>query len=273
MIRRCFSLVAFFALLGAAAPPPAPPAPNLSVAQRATLDRYLVAIGTGKYADAFRLLTVAERRYFASAANFASSFQADRLKIGRYKVLRVATAPQGVVAFVSEQVEFFDHAHQASATATARVAYGLFSEGGAVRVKDPSHPWRAIVPVNATAEVDGLRVTVRKVSFFTGRVEFLLTFANAGDNSVTLLPYGRSLLHDDGGAAYHLIETNLATLTDRNLRRGLLLAGSAQYTGALTFFTPDRFAPKSLDLTIGKELRDGADAPFEVVVPPIEVPQ
>jgi len=271
MIRRCFSLAALLALLGAASPPPAPPAPSLSGTQRSALDRYLGAIGIGNYADAFRLLTEPERRYFASADNFASAFKTDQFKVARYKLLRVAAAPpQGVVAIVSEDVEFFDHAHQTTATATARVAYGLVDEGGNVRIKDPGHPWHAIAPANLTAEVDGLRITVRKISFFTGRVEFLLTFANHGDNAVTLLPYGRSLLHDEGGAAYHLIETKLATLTDRNLRRGLLLAGSAQYTGALTFFTPDRFTPKTLKLTVGKELRDGADAPFEVVMPPIE---
>jgi len=269
MIRRCFSLVALIALLGATAPPP--PAPSLSSAQHSTLDRYLGAIGSGKYADAFALLTASERRYFATADNFASSFKADRLKVGRYKLLQTIAAPQGVIAIISEQVEFFDHAHQATATATARVAYGLLNEGGRIRVKDPSHPWLAITPSGASATVDGLSVTVRKVSFFTGRVEFLLTFANSGDNSVTLLPYGRSVLHDEGATPYHLIETTLPTLTDRNLRRGLLLAGSAEYTGALTFFTPDRFTPKTLSLTVGKELRDGADAPFEVVLPAIQV--
>jgi hypothetical protein len=270
MIRRCLSLVAMVVFLGAASPPPAP---GLSGMQRSTLDRYLGAIGNGKYPDAFRLLTAAERSYFANADNFASAFKADQFKVARYKLLRVAAAPQGVVAIVSEDVEFFDHAHQTTATATARVAYGLLNEGGNVRVKDPSHPWRAILPENATAEVDKLRVTVRKISFFTGRIEFLLTFVNHGDNAVTLLPYGRTLLRDEGGVAYHLIETKLPTLTDRNLRRGLLLAGSAQYTGALTFFTPDRFTPKTLNLTVGKELRDGADAPFEVAVPPIGVGQ
>jgi len=265
MIRRCCSLIALFALLGAASPPP----PGLSATQRATLDRYFAAIDGAKYDDAFRLLTAAERRYFGNAANLGSAFKADQLKVGRYSVVRVANVAQGAVAILSEQVEFFDHAHQATATATARVAYGLFNEGGNVRIKDPSHPWRAIVPAKATAEVDGLNIVVRKVSFFTGRIEMLLTFTNHGDTAVTLLPYGRSLLHDESGKAYHLIETKLANLTDKNLRRGLRLAGSAQYTGALTFFTPDRFEPKSLNLIVGKELRDGADAPFEVALPVI----
>jgi hypothetical protein len=86
---------------------------------------------------------------------------------------------------------------------------------------------------------------------------------------VTLLPYGRSILHDDEGRAYHLIETKLPGLTDRNLRLGLRLPGDAQYTGSLTFATPDRFVPKSLTLTLSPQLRDGADAPFEVDLPPI----
>jgi hypothetical protein len=89
---------------------------------------------------------------------------------------------------------------------------------------------------------------------------------------VTILPYGRSVLRDDKGNPYRLIETKLPSLTDRNLRLGLLLASGAEYTGALTFFTPDRFAPASLSLTIAPMLRDGADAPFEVQLPSIPIP-
>ncbi len=140
-----------------------------------------------------------------------------------------------------------------------------------MKIKDPYHPWRVVVPNNATADVEKLRVTVRKVSFFTGRAEFIVNFANYGDETVTLLPYGRSVLKDQSGASYHLIATKLASLTDKNLYLGLRLAGSGQYTGALTFFTPDRFRPKSLSLTLAPELRDGADAPFSVDLPAIPV--
>ncbi len=269
MISRLLALTLAALLVGASPSP----SPALNAAQRGALDRYITSLGSGHYTDAFRLLTADERRYFGNDVNFGSVFQADKLKIGRYRVVRVEDAGAlGVLAVVSESVDFFDHAHQVSGTATARVAYGLVNERGGVRIKDPYHPWRAFDPTAASAEVDQLRVAVRKVSFFTGRVEFLITFENLGEGDVTLLPYGRSVLRDDGGTVYHLIETKLPSLTDRNLRLGLRLASSGQYTGALTFFTPDRFAPKSLALSIGRELRDGADAPFSVDLPAIAVP-
>jgi len=270
MIRRVFLSLSIVALLGAT--PQVASGPSLSAAQKDALDRYIRALGSGNYPAAFALLSSDGRRYFASADNYASVFKADRFKIGRYKVLRTASAgTRGVLVVVSEDIAFFDHAHQSPATATARVDYGLLNEQGAVKVKDPYHPWRVVVPDKATADVDKLRVTVRKISFFTGRVEFIVNFANYGDEAVTLLPYGRSVLHDQSGEAYHLIATKLESLTDRNLYLGLRLAASGQYTGALTFFTPDRFGPKSLSLTTAPQLRDGADAPFSVDLPPIAI--
>jgi hypothetical protein len=35
---------------------------------------------------------------------------------------------------------------------------------------------------------------------------------------------------------------------------------------------PARLVPKRLTLTIAPVLRDGGDAPFEVAIPPIDVP-
>jgi hypothetical protein len=270
MIRRLVFSLSVVALLGATAP--AAPGPPLTRLQQDILDRYLTALGKGNYPAAFALLSADGRRYFASADNYASVFRADHFKIGRHKVLRTASAgARGVFVVVSEDIEFFDYAHQSPATATAHVDYGLLNENGTVRVKDPYHPWRVIVPEKASNEVDKLRVTLRKISFFTGRVELIVNFANYGDQTVTLLPYGRSVLHDQGGEAYHLITTKLESLTDKNLYLGLRLAGSGQYTGALTFFTPDRFAPKTLSLTVAPQLRDGADAPFSVDLPPVTV--
>jgi hypothetical protein len=251
----------------------ASPSATLRPAQRAALDAYIHALGARRYADAFKLLTSGERRYFGTSENFGSAFVADRLTIGTFRVLRVEPAGSlGAVAVVSENVTFLDHGHQATASATARVAYGLINEGGSVRIKDPYKPWKAFIPAAASAEVEKLRATVRKVSFFTGRVELLITFVNAGEGQVTLLPYGRSVLRDDTGRIYHLIDTKLSGLTDRTLRLGLPLAASAEYTGALTFFTPDRFTPHSLSLSIAPNLRDGDDAPFEIPLPSIPVP-
>ncbi len=246
---------------------------ELTPAQRAVLAAYLGALGSGRFGDAFKLLTASERRYFVTPANFASVFAADKLVIGKFRILKVEQAGKlGTVAVVSENVSFLDHGHQATATATARVAYGLVAEGGSIRVKDPYKPWKAFIPKDAAAHVDGLQAVVRKISFFTGRVEFLITFQNSGDGVVTLLPYGKSVLRDDAGKAYQILDTRLPEFTDKQLRLGLLLAAGAEYTGALTFVTPDRFTPRSLSLTLAPNLRDGADAPFEIPLPVMTIP-
>jgi hypothetical protein len=261
---RTLALALAAGLLGAA-PASAPPA--LSAAQRSTLDAYLGAIAQGNFDAAFALLTAEEQRYFGSPQNFASGFKADSLKLLSHRVVNATPFSGGVVVGVLEDFQFLDPGHGVTVKGKGRVDYGLLNEGGHVRVKDPSHPWLAVVPKGASLTQNGLRVTVNKVSFFTGRVEVLLTFANTADTTVTLLPYGRSVLRDDAGAVYHPIETTLPGLTDRNLRLGLRLPGDAQYTGALTFFTPNRFTPKTLTLTVAPQLRDGADAPFEVDLP------
>jgi hypothetical protein len=252
---------------------PAAVSAALSIPQRDVLTRYLEALRQERYPAAFALLTDAERRYFGTAANFASGFAADRLRIRSFRILASTTDPaHGTLAIVSERIAFFDPAHQAQGSATAKVAYGLIPGPHGPRVKDPFHPWRALAPAGLTASASGVSVDVRKISFFTGRVEVVLTFENHGDATVTLLPYGRSLLHDDAGHAYQPIATKLPGLTDRTLYTGLRLAGSAEYTGVMAFATPDRYVPKSLTFTFAPALLDGGDAPFELDVPTYLLP-
>jgi len=128
-------------------------------------------------------------------------------------------------------------------------------------------------PAREAAAKDGREAVVRKISLFANRIEIVVTFSNSGDGTVTLLPYRRTALRDERGTSYPILETKLPTLTDRELRLGLRLAGSARYTGALTFSVPDKTPPPhSLMLTIAPSLRDGGDEPFELALPAIAVP-
>jgi hypothetical protein len=237
------------------------------------LQHYVGAISAGRFDAAFALLSPDERRYFGSAEHLASVFAADRLKIDRFTILGSKSDKLGTVALVSERIEFFDQRRQLPARATATVAYGILPGPSGYLIKDPYHPWRAIAPRDVEAVVDGVRVTMRKLSFFTGRVELVATFANLGDATVTLLPYGRTVLRDQSGRTYPPIASRLPGLTDKTLYTGLRLPPQAEYTGLMTFLTPDRFTPSRLSLTIAPALTDGADAPFEIPLPVLAVPR
>jgi hypothetical protein len=163
--------------------------------------------------------------------------------------------------------------HTSRPPAIVGALYGLASEDGGYRIHDEARAWKAFDPPGSAATQDKLTATVRKVSFYPGRVQVVVTFANLGDSFVTLLPYGRSVLRDEAGNPYRLIETKLPDLTDRQLRLGLRLAGSGEYTGALTFAAPAGVRPaQALSLVVGPVLRDGADAPFTLQFDPIAVP-
>jgi hypothetical protein len=244
----------------------------MPVPQRNVLEGYLTALSRREYARAFALLTDDERRYFATVANFASIYRADGIGLERFRILGSRAGTGGRLAIVSERVRFFDPAHDQSRTLTTNVEYGILTTPHGAKIKDPYHPWRAFVPVDARAGASGYTIAVRKISFFTGRVQILATFANAGSAAVTLLPYLRTTLRDDAGKTYAPVETKLPGLTDRTLFAGLRLPASGRYTGAMTFFTPDRFTPKTLKLTFAPALVDGADAPFEIALPDIAVP-
>lgn len=245
---------------------------HLDPAAKRVLSAYVSALRDRRYADAYRLMTPSERTYFRTPGNFASIFTADGLRIDSFQIIGSREGGSlGVLGLVSEKVRFFDHAHQAPGSATATVPYGLVRAGDAWEIKDPFHPWKAYRVSGVDATTSGLRISVRKVSHFAGRIEVVMTFANLGAGFVTLLPYGRSVLRGDG-VAYHPIATKVSALTDKRLYLGLRLASSAQYTGALNFAVPASASPTRLELTIAPSLRDGADAPFEVVLPPIGVP-
>ena len=251
---------------------PLPAAANLSHAERTVLVAYLSALERARYDAAFALLDLDERRYFGTARNYASSYVAERFALESFRILASESTPVGTVAIVSEHVRFVDHARDESASATVKVPYGIVrasSVGEAIH--DPGHPWLAEAPTGAVAETGGLRATVRTVSFFTGRVEFVVTFENRGARTVTLLPYGRSVLRDAAGAVYHPIATRASGLTDAELYLGLRLPSSGRYTGFLTFATPERFTPRSLQLTLAPVLADGGDAPFELPFTPIDI--
>ncbi len=244
----------------------------LRPSERAVVVRYVQALQARRYAAAFRLLTSDERRYFRTAANFASGFAAERLAIDAFHIVGShRQASLGTVVLVSERVAFFDFAHQVSARATVTVPYGVIGPIS-LRIKDPYHPWRAVARSDS-GTAGGVRITLRKLSFFTGRLETIVTFANLGRRPVTLLPYGRSVVRDEGGKPYVPLETRLPSLTDRTLYTGLRLPVSGQYTGLMTFTTPARFMPAALWFTFGPALSDGTDAPFEIALPRIVLPR
>ncbi len=250
------------------APPPA--AARLSPSERTVLGAYLAALEHARYDAAFALLDAGERRYFGTEQNYASSYVADRFALVRYRILGSASTPAGTVAVVSERVRFLDHARDAVASATVKVPYGIVRAPHAGEaIHDPGHPWRAEAPTGMTAESGGLRATVRKVSFFTGRVEFVVTFENRGAETVTLLPYGRSVLRDAAGTVYRPIAARAPGLTDAQLYLGLRLPSSARYTGFVTFATPERFTPRSLQLTLAPALADGGNEPFDLSFAPL----
>ena len=101
-----------------------------------------------------------------------------------------------------------------------------------------------------------------------------MTFANAGEGFVTLLPYDRSVLRDETGRVYPLIsDTASWNNTDRQLFLGVRLAADAQVTGVLSFASP-RLADRAqrFTLTVSPNLRAGAGAPFALDVANVAAP-
>ena len=263
---RVAACLALAASLGAR-----PAAASLDARERRVLTAYLAALHAGRYATAFSLLDPGERRYFASATNFATVFDADRFVLESYRIVRSESTHAGAVAIVSERVRFRDHAHASDASLVANVPYGVVHPGNRPAIHDPGHPWRAFAPAALSAEIGGVRVTVRKISFFTGRIEIVLTVANRSAAAVTLLPFGRSTLRDGSGGIFHPLATRSAALTDANLYVGLRVPSSGEYTGFLTFATPARFEPATLSLTVAPALAAGGDEPFAIALPTFAV--
>lgn len=255
------------ALLGAS-PPPGPaygPVPNN--AQTGVVKRYVEALKAGRFDDAFALLTDEERAYFGSAAAFKSVFDADGYALRSAAVVGARGDDRGRVYFVRERVAYIDHASDVRRVVEATVPIGILPERGALHVKDPGKPYRAFASA-ATAESSGLRVTVKKVDFFPDRIDVVITFTNIGDNVVTVLPYGKSVLRDDRGGVYRLLATKNWNVTDKRLYEGIPLAPNSRYTGSLAFGASRLGDVKrAWSLTIAPALREGGDAPFELVVP------
>lgn len=245
--------------------------PAAAIAAPPVLRAFLGALQRSDYDAAYALLTAGEQVYYRSAANYGSIFSTDQFRLGEYKVEQIKSSPAGKVALVQARIAYLDHAHDKKMVATVVVPYGIVSDGGSMRIKDPGHPWKARA-ITASAEKDQLRISVKKIAFFAHRVQVVVTFANLGENAITLLPYGRTVLRDDRGQVYRIIAVKDWSLTDRTLFLGLRLAPSAQYTGVLSF-EPAREVDqaKTFDLVIAPALRDGADAPFDVEIAAIAI--
>ena len=257
------------ALLGASpAPLPRPsygPVPDN--AQTRTVKRYVDALRAAHYDDAFALLTDDERAYFGSAASFKSVFEADGYVLKSATIAGARGDDRGRVYFVRERIGFVDHADDVRREIEAIVPVGILPEHGALHVKDPGKPYRAFATVS-TVDASGVRATVKKVDFFPDRIEVVVTFTNVGDNFVTLLPYGKSVLRDDRGGVYRILATKNWTVTDKRLYEGIRLAPSSRYTGSLAF-SAGRLGDvkRTWSLTLAPALREGADEPFELTIP------
>ncbi len=274
MSARAACALALFAALGAAPAPVASPAARATVpygpaprnAQSALVRKYVDAQRAGRYADAYALLTSGERAYFGDAEAYRSVFAADDVALREARIVGARGDERGRVFFVRERIAFTDHAHDARREAEATVPLGVLSEGGALRIKDPGKPYRAFA-ANASASASGLRLTVKKVDFYPGRIDVVVTFANTGSNFVTVLPYGKSVLRDDRGGIYRIAASRDWTVTDKQLFEGVPLAPDAQYTGSLAFAAPRIGAGRrAWSLTVAPALREGGDVPFELTV-------
>ncbi len=262
------------ALLGAS---PAPqsrlsygPAPHN--AQTAVVKRYVDALKAGRFDDAFALLTDEERAYFGNAASFKSVFDADGYVLKSAAILGARGDDRGRVYFVRERIGFVDHAADIRRELDATVPVGVLPERSGLHVKDPGKPYRAFAS-EATAEASGLRATVKKVDFFPDRIDVVITFTNVGDNFVTVLPYGKSVLRDDRGGVYRIVATKDWTVTDKRLYQGIPLAPNSRYTGSLAF-SAGRLGEvkRTWSLTLAPSLREGSDEPFELTVPIVPRP-
>ena len=272
MIRRSIAAaVAAVVLLAAAPPPHLDPVP--AGPQTALVRRYVDALAAARYADAYALLDAPAQAYFRNARNFASAFTADAFGIASYTFVGTRGNPKFRLYFAREAIRLYDPARDAAATATVTVPYGVIGSDAHARIKDLGRPWRASA-TSASATAAGLRVTVKKVSFYRNAIACVVTFANVGDGFLTILPYGRSILRDDAGHVYRLI-ANTATWnnTDRRLFLGVRLAADAQVTGVLSFSSPrlDDGA-RRFTLTVAPNLREGSDAPFKLDVANVAVP-
>ena len=269
MIRPLAAALAAVVLLAAAPAGSVPKglAPVKADASTATLQRFLKDQETGRWDDAYALLNDAAKRYYRSARNFASIYAADRFTLRSYKLLGMRGDRRGRVYFVRETADYLDHAHDRMLSISVNIPLGVYAQAGGLRIKDPGHPQKAVTPA-ASVSSDGVRIAIKKVSYYPRRVEVVLTIANVGGDFITALPYGKSILRDDAGHVYRLIDTRDWALTDKAFFEGVRLPENGQYTGFLSFETPQLGdMRRSYTLTLAPLLRDGADAPVSIDIP------
>ena len=236
-------------------------------AQTAIVREYLRAMHDARYARAYGLLDAAERAYYRDPNNFGSIYAADAYRITAFALIGASgNTALGRVYFARETARFRDHAHDVDLSVTATVPLGVVPERGGWRIKDPGHPWRAFA-TEASSNDSGVRVTVKKISFFARRSEAVVSFVNTAPRFVTVLAYGKSILHAGAGRPYRIIETRDWSLTDKTLFEGLRLAPDAQYTGMLAFACePLDNTQRTFALTVAPLLFDGGQTPFAINV-------
>jgi len=265
MLRSIAAASAAVVLLAAAPPARLDPVP--AGAQTTLVRRYVNALAAHRYAAAYALLDAPAQTYFRNARNYASAFTADAFAIASYTFVGTRGNARFRLYFARESIRLDDPATDETATTTVTVPYGVIGSGASARIKDLGRPWRAFA-TSVSARASGLRVTVKKVSFYQHTIACVVTFANLGDGYLTLLPYGRSVLRDENGHVYPLIRNPRSWQdTDRRLFLGVRLAADAQVTGVLSFASPrldDR--ARRFTLTVGPNLRDGAEGPFALDV-------
>lgn len=269
MIRRlaliCTLLGSLLGGTAVAAAPPSGPAVDAVLA-------YVRALGSGDYPRAYALLSTQDQKYYGSVDNYASVWKADRFTVSKASAIALRTLQNTPVVVIRGDGSFFDHGRQAVRATTFTLPYAYVKEGGRIRVRDADHPYRAVLPA-ADVDGNGVRLTVRKLSFYLRRIEAVVTYVNHGDGFVTFLSYRRTVLKDDQ-QIYPIYETRNWLLTDQQLFLGLRLADGARYTASLNFEANGRLddRARTFSLSVAPALRDGEDQPFGLEFPPIAVP-
>jgi len=244
--------------------------PPLGCGRSGALDFYLRALARKDYVCAYRRLTQSERAYFGNAANLASVFESDRYRLQHYTLGASIGNDRRCIVLVRERFSLRDYAHDRVVTLEGTIPYGVVRTAGRYSVKDAGHPRKAI-PTDVSSKERGAAVAVRKISFFPKYVQLVLTFTNMGDGFLTVMPYRKSVLKDDAGVVYRIMEAKDWRITDKQLFLGLRIASNAQYTGFINFQLPPGSLADRLHLEIAPLVRERDALPFSISLPPIDV--
>lgn len=237
---------------------------------------YYKALQEQNYQQAFSYLAPPIQKVYRSSKNLANIYHSHKITVKSFKIKKIELQKEKDVtkalATVSIERKALNFKKNKIETIEGEMNLPLVKVNNKWRVFPIVNQWKSY-QVGVSGEKNKLKVTVNLVEMHTNYTIIYLTFKNSGEKPVTIFPHRTSMIKDNLGIDYKVIDSPVVG-TDEEMYVGKVLRKGQEVRGYLVFRGKIIEKASYFTVVVTNNLIIGSQQdPFSIEISPISIPK